>query len=351
MPDTPALLETTKGKYLFVSSVTGIDLRFTKHGEYRIDRVSLFQKEQFLKLRRYKFSFKNWRNSVAKSLAFNTGDALAVALVGGTNEKAQRIGHKFVRDELNILSSARLGHNSRYNRCVVGMTGCMDSYSSSDLLIGLSIGEFRFSNKNHVSDKMQLGDRVMGFEDVFYPFPKLLRILRGSISVSSSWENILKNTSILAGRSQNSIEIADSFLWNVIALEQLLIGEKETSGHLPKLLERCAALFGYCPLWEKLDLTNIITTLYHARCRLVHEGDRRSISVENLIESDVILSNVMGAIVQNISYLKSKGDLIDFSRKVKARALLGMEPRSKKWKISFTEIVYDKNRLSNFWSM
>ena len=345
------VMPDTKGLYLYVTPVTGVFLGKSTRGEYRIDKVTLYSMRHFLRIRRYKFALNNWRKEAANCEALKGDPVVATVSAGGDYDTARRYGHRIIKEELNILSSSRLGYTSRDRRGFVGIKGCLDSYNTEDILLGLSIGRMQSSSHRHAIDGVRITNEFLKMPDAFFPYRRLLWLIRGNGNINDKWRHILRNVAILAGRSQNSIEIADAFLWNMIALEQLILGEDEKAGHLDMLVSRCKALFGYCPLWERRDLGNLLKLLYELRCSLVHEGDRDGITIGHLIMADLILSNVIGNLVFNSSIIESKGSFIDFAEKAKARVLLGKDARGKGWHWHFSNLHYSEEQLNKFWAL
>ncbi len=337
-------MKSKAGSHLYITPVSGVHLGEGSNGEYRIDKVTLFSPERFLKTRRYTFIYKEWRKRAAESAALKSSAVVAVVSVGGEPDVARRYAHGLVKEELGILASSRLGRAGRDRRAIIGIQGCMDTYDTEELLLGHTVDLVQLSSKTHVIDDLRITDEFLKMPH----FSRLLWLIRGNGSIDDKWRRILRDVAMLAGRSQSSVEIADAFLWNMISLEQLLLGKNE-SGHLQKILSRCEALFGYCLLWDRMELEEAITQIYHARCALVHEGDRESITLGNLVAADIILSNVIRGVVLNSSLINSKGALFDMAEKAKARHLLGMDAREKGWRWSFSHLNYTEKRLKEFW--
>lgn len=320
------------------------------NGEYRIDKVTLFSPQKFLKLRRYNFVYTQWRKKAAQCSALTSSDAIAVVTAGGNPETVRRYAHNLIKEELNILSSSRLGFKRRDHGSVVGILGCMDSYDIEDLLLGQSVDLIQSSTGRYAQGQLRITDEIQNLPDRLFPYRRLLKLIRDGKDIDNKWQLILRNVAALAGKSQNAIENADAFLWNMIAIEQLLLGENEP-GHLGKLLVRCKALFGYCPLWDRLRLGDAIEKIYNARCTLVHEGNRVAITIEHLIISDLILFNVIGALIFNYRKINSKSRLLEFAEKARARNLLGMNARENGWHWFFSNLRYPEKALREFWSL
>ncbi len=340
-----------KGLFLYITPVTGVYLGDAIKGEYRIDEVTLFSPKRFLRTRRFVFGYDKWRKEAAKYPALTSSSVIAAVSAGGDSDTARHYGHSLIKDELSILSSSRLGYHSRDRRGIVGIAGCLDSYDTEDLLLGQTVDLMQTSSRRHATDQLRITDEFLKMQDQFFPYRRLIQMIRDRHHVDDNWRHLLRNVAILAGRSQNAIETADAFLWNMIGLEQLLLGEEEHSGHQAKLMARCKALFGYCPLWERTGLDAAFKKIYNARCGLVHEGNRSSISLDHVIISDLILSNVIGNLVFNSSRIPNKSALIEHSEKAKARARLGMDARGKGWHWHFSHLHYSEDRLKKFWAL
>ena len=346
-----AMPDKKEGLYLYITPVSGVFMDASAKRGYRIDKVTLYSTQHFLRTRRYKFAYSKWRKEAANCDAIKNSNVIATVSAGGDYDTVRRFAHRIIKEELSILSSSRLGYTGRDRRGVVGIRGCMDSYNTEDMLLGLTIGQMQSSIKRHAIDKIRITDEFLKMPDQFFPYRRLLWLIRGNGNIEDRWRRILRNVAILAGRSQNSIEIADAFLWNMIALEQLLLGENERSGHLDKLNSRCQSLFGYCPLLDRMGLGTALKRLYELRCALVHEGDREGVNLGHLITTDLFLSNVIGSLVFNSNRIPSKGAFIEFSQKAEARAILGMDARGKGWHWHFSNLHYSNDRLKKFWAL
>ena len=165
------------------------------------------------------------------------------------------------------------------------------------------------------------------------------------------WKNLLRSVGILIGKSQNSVEGADAFLWNMISLEQLLLLDKERQGHVDLLVLRIKALLGYCPFWVKNQMEKRVRELYRLRCRLVHEGCRNGVDIHTVIATDELLRNIMTAIMHNRKHFTSKTDIIEFAEKAKARDLLGIPARPKAWKFAYWRLDYTESDIQKHWKL
>ena len=341
----------TGGQYVYVTPVAGVELAVSVKGEYRIDRVVLLTTKRFLATRRFAFVYKKWRESASKSDVCRNQSVVATVLVHGHPDMIRRQGHNVIKDELNILSCARLGFHNRKYKGVVGIAGCMDSYDTEELLLGRNVDTMQTSSRIHTTERLRINSEFKDVAEKFMHYRRLLDIIRGKGTMDENWRMVIRNAAILAGRSQNSVELADAFLWNMIALEQLLLSADEHRKHLDLLKERCAALFGHSGLWTSRNIDKWIDQIYSTRCRVVHDGNRRCVTLEHLLLSDVILANVLRNIAVNSRFFPSKQALKQFTDKTNARVTLGFEPRPSNWKWTFGTLNYTQKDLAEYWPL
>ena len=95
----------------------------------------------------------------------------------------------------------------------------------------------------------------------YYFFP-LLDIIRGKKKVSPAWRKDIRNASVLAGQSQQSIDRAKCFLWNMIALESLLTRQGDT--YTEMLPNRAEAFLGWTNNWQSGNFKEHIRTIKKA---------------------------------------------------------------------------------------
>jgi hypothetical protein len=176
-------------------------------------------------------------------------------------------------------------------------------------------------------------------QEVF--FLRLLRILNDDIKVWRSWRHDLERASVLIGQSQCSSDIAQGFLWNVIALELLLSerGDKYTD-ILPK---RAESFLGWVGFWQTDNYADKIAEIYKKRCDFVHRGRREDITVEDLLFTDDLLCNLLLNLVRHIDRFPCKQAVIDFSQKVEAEHILGVKPQVRPKRLMFMSRTYSQH--------
>ena len=166
----------------------------------------------------------------------------------------------------------------------------------------------------------------------------LLRIIRSEISISRNWRNDIRNAAILAGQSQVSIDLPQSFLWNMIALELLLTEQQDRC--IEALPTRAEAFIGWARDWKSKKFPDKIRELYQKRNNLVHRGKRDGIEIKDILFSDDILLNVLLNISKHPKIFNSKAKLVEFSKKVEAERLLGVNVKIRPKTLTFLRPWY-----------
>lgn len=169
-------------------------------------------------------------------------------------------------------------------------------------------------------------------------FFTLLKVLNNEIYVARSWRNELKRAAILLGQSQCCSDVAQSFLWNMIALEILLTrqGDKYTDV-LPTRIE---AFLGWVGFWTVERYSERIKELYRKRCDFVHNGNQKNITISDLLFTDDLLQNLLMNLMRHISLFNSKAAVIEFSKKIEAEHVLGMRPGVRPKSLRFFSRTY-----------
>ena len=174
-------------------------------------------------------------------------------------------------------------------------------------------------------------------------FYDLLKIISGKTKVNSSWRKDITNAAILAGQSQSGHDIAQCFLWNIIALETLLT--KREGKYSEKLPERTEAFIGWAQDWHVENFDKKIRDMYKKRSIFVHNGRRDEINIEEILFSDELLLNVFVNIVRHPKIFESKEKLIKFSEMVQAERTLGIRPKVRPKTFAILRQRYTKEDL------
>lgn len=328
------------GKWLFIVPVSGVIL--TKHvgNEFRIKRVLLISQEKLPRIRK-RLGIPQRISDIKKHYStefFDSAHTFAVMWHSGKPSEFKSKCLRIVRDELAILAVSQLGYSKRRSGSCPAIKGEPTMAKINHLLLctedSRRMMEARLTGK--IDNLVLHGHWRRYHREAF--FLKLLRILNNELQVSNNWRDDLERAAILIGQSQCSSDVAQSFLWNMIALELLLTeqGDKYTDV-LPKRIE---AFLGWVGFWDTDNYAERITEVYRKRCTFVHDGERENITIEDLLFTDDLLYNLLLNLVHHIERFSSKQAVIDFSRQVEAEHILGIRPRVRPKTLTFVSRRY-----------
>lgn len=333
-------IKNQKGCWLFVVPVSGLILTPSVNQEITIDQITFVSGSRLPRVRK-RLGFPETIGNLRKKFSFDFFDkksTFAVANLGGIGTDKEQDFLKLARQELAILSLSQLGYSRRRINACLCISDEKRPGRLSYLMMNITRGSWSLRNK--ISGRFMdlvLDDRWKHFQRQFF-FNSLLNILNGKIEVSSQWRCDIRNAAVLAGKSQSSTEIADAFLWNMIAIEALLTHQGDS--YSKKLPKRVEAFIGWTTDWALDDYENKIRDVYKKRCALVHAGQFDAIGIDDLLFTDILLVNVFTNIMKHISYFRNKEELIKFATKVEAEHVLGIKPVVRPKTLSFTKPIY-----------
>jgi len=252
----------------------------------------------------------------------------ALIRVAGDDQKSISEGFARFRDILYLLASSQFGNKFRGNIIRFGSPENVAMILDRYLLIPSTKGEslyrasvWRTSPVRHYV----LGQRWKELTRSHF-FPSLLKILNKEINVNSNWRLDLKKAAILAGRSVLSKEIPLSFLYNMIAIETIL--KKQGESYEKVVPERLNFIFGWLyndkPRGYEI-IKNRISHLYSLRNKFVHDGQMLNVEIEDLLETDYILSNLLSNFCRLTKYFINKETVINLCGRAEAKRFLGLK--------------------------
>lgn len=329
-------------------------------GELRIEDVLFVSSKKIPRIRKRlglpsTVSHYSFDRSRGTHYFFKASDVYAVIKCRGTELAAKTKAFKKIKDAVFLLASSQFNRTKRYNKVFFGSPEFSKDINDEVVI---------FDNLKHYSSHSSgtfspLRPYVINKEWSRFVsrhfFPDLLKILNGKKSVNNVWKRDLRKAALLAGQSFFSHKLWESFLYNWIAIETLLTRKREKKAR-DVIVDRLVFLFGwliderYDP-WEK-----IIKPLYKLRCNFVHEGIIEDITIKDVLETDMLLGNLLNNLCSLTSKIKGKNVLIELSERNKARTFLGYKQLKRPKIIRFTtpdlsykEIV--KHKVPRHWSM
>ena len=334
-----------RGRWVFVVPVSGVILTEAVRHEFLIKRVLLVAQKKLPRIRR-RLGIPQRISELKRRFRddfFDSAQTFAVLRYSGRPSELRGECLRTVRDELAILAVSQLGYGRRRLGSCPAIKGEPTAGRIEHLLIDAEdarvLAQYSTVGK---PDTLMLSGLWKSYHRQFF-FHNLLRVLRGDTGVSSAWRDDLQRAAILIGQSQCSSDVAQSFLWNMIALEILLTEQGDKYANA--LPARAGAFIGWVGFWETDDYPARIADLYNKRCALVHSGRWHNISIQDLLFTDDLLFNLLSNLIRHIDRFPSKEAVLDFSRKVQAEHTLGIKPRIRPRTLTFVSRSYTRRDL------
>lgn len=340
------------GDYLEIVPITGIKLTDAVNNRFKISRVEFITKEKLFRIRNLGLNttiskLYNKDPYLIKKY-FDTYDTFALVKFKGVPTDHKKQLDSLIREELDLLSSSQLGWNTREdkNRLDIDTTG--SSAIKESLTLNTKTLNFTVHGKRTVNPlPLKLSSKWLKVQKSFY-FLKLLKIINGEVKVTNSWKKTLKRAAIMIGQSQNSRDIAFSFLWNMIAIEMLLTrqGDKYTEV-LPKRIESFLGWVGY---WNDENFEEKISSAYKKRNAFVHDGNKDKITELDLQFTDDIVLNLLTNIISHINIFNSKEDILKYSDKFQAEKTLGIKSKIQPKTLKFSRVRKEDIDLNEYFA-
>lgn len=349
MPDIKKI-ENEKGLWLFVAPIRGLLLSKAINYEITVNKITFIANSKLPYVRKrfgFPFSIKELRENIWFKDVFEKFPVSAICKFSGNAAEYEKEFLKIVKNELSILTLSQLGYHRRWHNASPSVG---NDYSSGDFnfLMLNTLNKSRISQGMRSSKtlyKLELDINWQKFQKRSF-FYDLIKLLQGKPKISAGWFLDIQNAALLAGQSQTISDLPNAFLWNMIAIETLLTHQGDK--YSVALPERVEAFIGWTNSWSISNFEQKIKTVYKKRCDFVHSGRIGDISIQDLLFTDVLIINIFYNILKHINIFTTKADLINFSEKIKAAHILGVDKQKIRPKtIAYIEMIYtDKDRES-----
>jgi hypothetical protein len=347
---TAKKIQEDSGTWVFIAPVSHLVLTDETNLELKVDRVTFVDVSKVPKVRKrlgfpvtIKEFKKRWPDVLEKFFAEST--TYATMRLSGYREEQEEVFLNRVREELSLLTLSQLGYSRRTSQSSPCLSQEAKTGTLSYLMFNITKNSWLQKNVNTYKIRdMRIDKKWIKWQKEFF-FISLMDIIRGKTRVSKGWRNDIKRAALLAGQSQQSSELNKSFLWNMIALETLLTKQGDT--YTEMLPRRVESFLGWMNSWKSGSYEERIRSIYKKRCDFVHKGDGSTISVEDVLFSDVLILNVLINIVNHPEIFGSKEDLVSFSKKVEAENVLGIKGKVRPKTIRASLPVYLEKDYKN----
>jgi len=156
----------------------------------------------------------------------------------------------------------------------------------------------------------------------------LARFVDTQPGVDSKWQGAVRRAASSFGESLQEADRALAFLFDMMALDTVLLDEKDRSR---EMFPRLDAVLGWSnaglstPWFQARDLKQ----LSKRRNELVHDGDSSRLQARDLILADELLANLISCVCRMGHRWRARADMIQFAERVVCRQKLGVRPYAK----------------------
>lgn len=344
--------------YILIYPVYNLKISKDIGGEIRIERVLFISKEKIPRVRkrlgfRQKISEmkKPWTGHYTPKI-FEEAPSFAIIKFKALPKEPEVEPINKIKDAIWILASSQF-HTQRYKIRHFGLSkrqaNIIAIYTLYDKKIKSGIRAFKQVSPVEPYELDKNWKRYNKNHFFFY----LLGILnkKTNVSINYKWRKSIRDAAILAGKSHFSKDLPQAFLYNFIAIDNLLSIPGE--GYPNCLIERLNGLFGWLTKERPEAWESSLKRLYKLRCDMVHKGDTTDIRTEDLINSDGILYNLLYNICRFIKVFPNRQSLVTLSKKVEARRILNQKvkerPNLQYSHLSTSRIMISKIKNENDW--
>lgn len=328
------------GQWIFIVPVLGLRLPSAVNKEFKVYKVTLIDLGKLTRVRK-RFGIPETIGTIKRKIdsdrVFKMADTFAIVRRTGKPKEIWPEVSRLIEEELQILSVSQLGYAKRRFNSKLSIA---HSIANTSYLCLDASSRALFWNSEIIG---KLGE--LSLDEEWYDFQKkiffynLWKIINRKIKVEESWRKSLYRAAKLVGQSLSSNNISQSFLWNMIAIELLLTKQGDKySEQLPKRIE---AFLGWVGFWKTQNYEEKIKEIYIKRSQFVHDGNESNISIEDLLFTDDLVLNLFSNLMRYHNLFDSKDKVIEFSKKVEAEFLLGIQSKVRPQKLTYISLNYN----------
>jgi hypothetical protein len=321
-----------KEDWVFVFPIAYLALTEAVGHEIKVDRTTFIGRNKFKKKCRF-LDLPNYGKLVEDLFVKEFFDeispdaALVVFRQKGEFEAAFTSAQRCISMALDILTLSNL-YLVDVRPLQGGRLAEGDNHRLHFLAVDRNSGARSVQSRTGTRRNMVLNEGWHHWQKDFY-FDALLQCLRCENGFDAAWREIILKAVTLVSEGLSSRSLPFAFLHNIIALETILIGTNEKKG--TSLVSRLEAFLGWSDAWTLNNYPTQIDTVYAKRNSYVHDGDTSKIDQADIDFTDHLLHNVFSNILRHAKLFKNQQALINFSNRVAAERLLGVEPHKSKY--------------------
>ncbi len=329
-------IQQKNDNWIFIVPVFGVDLTKVINNEIKICQVTFICMEKLVRTRK-RFGIPNKISDYRTDFFQQKFSTVAILRQNGKIEDIRVRLYKIIEEELYIFLSSFFGFTKRNYFHSAGVLGNGKFTYFEDIFLSSTTQNVLNCNTKAVNQMPLTTCRYWkNYQKKYHFFDNLLKIIN---SKSNKFKE-LKRIAFLIGKSFNSNDIVDSFLYNMIIIETLLTIRNDKQKEA--LIERLNSFFDWLTNWDN-DIDNKIEGLYKKRSAYVHNLEYNQITITDLLFTDELIFNLLFNIVKHPKEFSSKEMLINFSKKIEAEKILGIkESKVRPKTFSYISKKYDE---------
>ena len=318
---------------VFLFHVPQVELQV---GELRIDpEVSLMTKERAVECLKDANVLSEWIDLFETGRMKDGDNLTALGVIPGRGstflvfrDNRDDVSDWIVQEKLNFFALSQVGYRGRATRAFVSNFGARSlakRFSTGENInIRLTVGNQAAAPRLAIDDVWKNWQEKNGY---WFDLIKQLNPRKNGVPKkeewASKWRDRLRRAGIFLGKSFNSSVRSDALLWNMVAIEIILVARgKDTR----EQLKTNVGLFFRADDEKRVEIEEGLQRCYDLRNDFVHKGLVNRIETKDVILTDYILFNLFYNIARNPTDFSSAEAISSFAEKVEAANILGIRP-------------------------
>jgi hypothetical protein len=307
------------GEWLFIFPISHLMFSHDIDSELTIGDVTFITLQRLARKRKHyglNKTISELRKNNSINYTLDKSDSLvAITKMKGDKKEAGEKAENNINEKLLILSVSQLFYNKGANisRPFISKN---NYYTVSYVRLDLHSK----SNGTSMSARGSIHDLILNnhwktFNEERFFF-KVIKMISKDKDSFTNWEKTLYRSLIMAGKSIYEEDVAQSFLFRMIAIESII-----TNGggkHKEAFIYTFEMLIGWHSDWEQKKLHTRIIDLYRKRNNYVHDGKAEEITSDDLLLSETLIFNLYNTIFSNMDFFDSKEKLPELLKQFNA---------------------------------
>jgi len=266
-------------------------------------------------------------------------ETFAIARIVGAGELARRQAEAQIREACALLRCVSWPFAKRSRRNLLRAFGPADvAYRILSKHVIVNTQNGKLTGTGMEQRRALVPFELDGFWKEFQKSQRWLQMLKrnlhGRPGLDAVWQGAVRRAAVLFGESLNEADRSRAFLFDMMALDTVLLGRNDRSR---KMFPRLDSALG----WSNAGLTSPwfqgsdLKRLSDRRNELVHDGNSGRLKARDLILADDLLGNLLSCVCRMGNRWERRDDMIQFAERISCRKRLGLRPYSHEGKLPF----------------